>query len=54
MSITPTRTLIKEWNIQIVIDIKRFFSSKQNQAAITIRRMIGGGQINISPLVIFI
>lgn len=54
MSITPTSTLIKEWNIQVVTDIKRFFSSKQNQAAITMRGMIGGGQINRSPLVIFI
>ena len=56
VSITQASTLIKEWNIRIAVDIKRdfFCVCKQNQAAITIRRMILEDRINRCLLIIFI
>lgn len=53
--ITQASTLIKEWNIRIVVGIKRdFFFCKQNQAVITIRRMMLEDRINRCLLIIFI
>ena len=50
-----SKQVSKEWNIRIVVDMERdFFFCRQNQAVITIRRMMLDDRINRRLLVIFI